>query len=78
MVQTLQKPRICESNQFIFASGIAAGSIAAGVQGTFYGGTTAGVFTTLQAAGAAGLSATGKLTVGTTAAVFTKMIFCGS
>ena len=48
------------------ASGVAAGSLAAWAQSTFYGGATGGLFSLLQSAGAAGLGAAGY---GTAAAV---------
>jgi len=49
------------------ASGVVAGSIAAGAQSAFYGGATTGVFSVLQSVGAVGLSSTASAVAGTVA-----------
>ncbi|XP_057296489.1 interferon alpha-inducible protein 27-like protein 2B isoform X2 [Hydractinia symbiolongicarpus] len=51
------------------AGGVAAGSIAAAAQSTFYGAATTGVFSVLQSVAAAGLGTVGAAAVGTTAGV---------
>jgi len=50
-------------------AGVAAGSLAAGVQSAVYGGAATGVFATLQSAGVAGLGFVSKLVVGSTTTV---------
>ena len=50
------------------AGGVAAGSIAAWVQSTVYGGATCGVFSLLQSAGAAGLGLAGNAVAGSVGA----------
>ena len=46
------------------ASGVAAGSLAAWAQSTFYGGATGGIFSLCQSAGAAGLGLAGNAAAG--------------
>ena len=57
--------------QLLFFSGVAAGSIAAGVQSAVYGGATTGVFSVLQSAGAVELSTAAQAGVATAGGVFT-------
>nr|XP_040571027.1 interferon alpha-inducible protein 27-like protein 2B [Lepeophtheirus salmonis] len=57
------------------AAGIGAGSLAAGVQASVYGGATSGVISVFQSAGMAGLSVAGKAVIGTAGSAATYYLF---
>lgn len=63
------------------SGGIVAGSLAAGIQSTLYGGATTGMFAAVQSAGMTGIGSTASAAIGgtfATAAVAAKRLLIGS
>jgi len=56
-----------------FFPGVAAGSVAAGIQSVVYGGATTGLFSVAQSAGVVGLGAASSVVVATAGAVLSSI-----